>query len=272
MRQLPKGRAFTLALDTWWSAKQPELRTVFPAFVLGYDHASKRATVQPSIKLRYSDGRPNEPHAPLSQRPVVQVARGAGWVITHELAAGDQVLCLASDRALDAWEGSDGGLVDPRMRRWHSAMDTVVLGGLAPEGAQTTVAEPGELYVGREDGQVAIRLGADGSARLVAGPKGAGATIEVKPDGTVVVTAAPGKRVELGHGEGPHPNLGRVGDAVRPTGTGVPGLDMKTWINVVSTALNTIAPGTVNPGLLAAVLLKIGEIDANTCPVGASDA
>ncbi len=271
MRQQPKGRAFALALDTWWATKQPELRTVFPAFVLSYDHAAKKATVQPSIRLRYSDGRPNEAHAPLSQRPVVQVARGAGWVITHELAAGDQVLCLASDRALDAWEGSDGQLVDPRMRRWHAAMDAVVLGGLAPAGAQTPVADPGELYVGREDGQVAIRLGIDGTARIVAGPKGAGATIEVKPDGAVVVTPAPGKRVELG-GAGPNPNVARVGDAVKPTGTGVPGLDMKTWINAVSTALNTIAPGTINPGLLAAVLLKIGEIDTNTCPVGASDA
>lgn len=241
-RQIGKGQGLELALDAWWARKRPELRTAFPAFVTGYDHAAKVATVQPSIRLRYSDGRPNEAHAPLSQRPVVQVARGAGWLITHELAEGDQVLCLAADRALDAWEGSDGGLVDPRMRRYHQAMDAVVIGGLAPAGAQTTVGDPGELFIGREDGQVSIRLKNDGRALLTAGPKDTPATIEIKPDGTIVITPAPARRVEIG-GEG-GPNVARVGDGVALDGT-------------------TLAASSVG---------ATGSISANTCRVGATDA
>lgn len=253
MRQIGKGQGLELALDAWWARKRPELRTAFPAFVTGYDHAAKVATVQPSIRLRYSDGRPNEAHAPLSERPVVQVARGAGWLITHELAEGDQVLCLAADRALDSWEGSDGGLVDPRMRRYHQAMDAVVLGGLAPAGAQTLVGDPGELFVGREDGQVSIRLRNDGRALLTAGPKDDAATIEIKPDGTIVITPAVTRRVEIG-GEG-GPNVARVGDGIA--------LDGATL-----TAINAIATAAGAPTLVAAT----GSISANTCRVGATDA
>lgn len=265
-RQIAPRAGLELALDAWWARRRPELRTAFPAFVLAYDHAAKTATVQPSLRLRYSDGRPNEAHAPLSQRPVVQVARGAGWVITHELAPGDQVLCLAADRALDAWEGSDGQLVDPRMRRYHAAMDAVVLGGLAPAGAQTQVAtDPGELYVGREDGQVAIRLGSDGRARILAGPEGAGATIEITPEGKITIIPTAGQRVELG-GAGPNPNVARVGDDIGPTAT------FTTVITAIAAVVNGLVPGTVTPAQLVALGLQLGDIKANTCPVGASNA
>lgn len=252
-RQIGKGQGLELALDAWWARRRPEIRTAFPAFVSQYDHVAKLATVQPSIRQRYSDGRPNVAAAPLAQRPVIQVARGAGWVITHELAPGDQVLCLAADRALDSWEGSDGALVDPRMRRYHAAMDAVVLGGLAPAGAQTTVGEPGELFVGREDGQVSLRLRNDGRALLTAGPVGAGATIEIRPDGTVVVTPAPGKRVEIGGVGGP--NLARVGDTMS--------LD-----NPTIAAINAIATAAGAPPFLGGG----GIIDPNICCAGATDA
>lgn len=266
MRQVGASRGLELALEAWWSRRRTEIRTAFPAFVVEYDHTSRAATVQPSIRLRYSDGRKNEAHAPLSERPVVQVARGAGWVITHGLAPGDQVLCVAADRALDAWSaGKEGGLVDPRMRRYHAAMDAVVLGGLAPPSAPPPPGDPGELYLGREDGQVTIRLGSDGSARIAAGPLGAGATVEITPEGKVVVTPAPGQRVELG-GAGPNPNVARVGDDIAPTAT------LTTVLNAMATVVNGIVPGTVTPLQLLTLTFQIGDIKPNTCPVGASDA
>lgn len=251
-----KNGGLRLVLDGWWASVRPSVRTVFPAFVTGYDHATKLARVQPSIRKRYSDGRPLAPAAPLSERPVVQVARGGGWVITHELVPGDQVLCLAADRALDAWAGSDGTLVDPKSRRYHSAMDAIVLPGLAPAGAQTSVAPEGALYIGREDGRVSLTLHKDGSATLRAGPEETAATIEVTPEGAVRVVPAPGQRVELG-GVGPNPNVARVGDTAQLTPATIDA------INVIAAAAGAAAlvPATAR-----------ATISPNTSNVGASDA
>lgn len=178
------GTKLLHVLDEWWQTRiRPAIRTAGPAFVTKYDHATRTATVQPTIKQRWSDGRPLNDGPPLSGRPVVQVTRGGGWVITHGLEAGDQVLTIACDRALDSWQPSPGDkTVAPQLRRYHDLSDTVVIPGLAAAGGTPTVGGAGELYLGDDEGLVSIRLGADGSITLT--PR-AGATIKIGGDAAV---------------------------------------------------------------------------------------
>ncbi|MCA9634976.1 MAG: hypothetical protein KC420_02970 [Myxococcales bacterium] len=182
-------------LERWWSSIRPAIRTAFPAFVVDYDHGKREATVQPSIKRRFSDGRPLEDAPPISKRPVVQVARGAGWIITHGLQAGDQVLVLAADRALDTWTQSDGKkTVAPEHRRYHNASDSIVLPGVSTPSSAPTEGAADELYLGREDGSTSIRLGKDGTIEV----RNVHATITLEPAGAVVITPGPGTTTKLG--------------------------------------------------------------------------
>lgn len=90
-----------------------------------------------------------------------------------------------------------------------------------------------------------------------------GQTILLKTDGNIVVTVAPTKRIELG-GEGPNPNVTRVGDKVKPTTT------FTTVISAIAAVVNGVVPGTVTPAQLVQLGLQIGENDTNTSIVGAA--
>lgn len=226
-------------LETWWETRRPTIRTAFPAFVAAYDHARRLATVQPTIRVRYSDGRPLADAAPLADRPVVQVTRGAGWIVTHELAKGDQVLCITCDRALDTWQPSPGAApVDPAMRRYHASMDSVVLPGLSADGAVPKVGGAGELYLGREDGSVRLRLAKEGTIAL----ETTAASITIKPSGDIVLTPGPAGVVKLG-GEAAALAVARTTDAVAADST------WATFAGQVAGYINGLVPGSVTvPG------------------------
>lgn len=185
-------------IERWWQAIRPRVRTVFPAFVTAYDHKRREATVQPAIKRRYSDGRPLEDASPIARRPVVQVARGAGWVITHGLEAGDQVLVLVADRALDTWSQSSGKTtVAPELRRYHDASDAVVLPGLTTSASAPTEGAADELFLGREDGSTSVRLTKAGVVEV----RNVHATITLEVDGSITLAPGPGVTTKLGGGE-----------------------------------------------------------------------
>lgn len=183
-------------ISTWWERRgRPAVRTAFPAFVTGYDHKRREATVQPTIKRRISDGRPVKDAPPLQGRPVVQVARGGGWLISHGLQKGDQVLVICADRALDTWQPSKGDeTVTPDAMRYHDVSDSVILPGLSARKAAPAEGAADELYLGREDGSTSIRL-APGGAVTVTNKYG---TIEIDAAGGITLSPGPGQNTKLG--------------------------------------------------------------------------
>lgn len=254
----PAGRLGTKLkdlLDEWWQTRvRPTIRTALPAFVTGYDHTSRTATVQPTIKQRWSDGRPLNDAPPLSGRPVVQVTRGGGWVITHGLEEGDQVLVIACDRALDSWQPSPGDeTVAPSLRRYHDLSDTVVVPGLAAAGGTPTVGEAGELYLGADDGKVKIRLGADGSIAV----EGAKGSVVIGAAGGIVVTPGAGAKVQLG-GVAATLGVARLSDPVAASAS------WTTFASQVAGYINALIPGTVTvPGpQVGTISGASGDVDA----------
>lgn len=188
------GAGLERILEVWWAPTRAAIRTAMPAFVTGYDHAKREATVQPTIKTRYSDGRPLQDAAPLRHRPVMQVARGGGWLISHGLKDGDQVLVVCCDRATDTWQPSLGDkTVAPKRRRYHDASDSVILPGVSASKPPTAGAAD-ELYLGGEDGAVSIRMSPSGKITIA----NKLASVEVDAAGGITLSPGPGQATKVG--------------------------------------------------------------------------
>lgn len=83
-----------------------------PGVVVSYDASTRRARVRPGVRgQRVVDGVLEHVDPPeLPDVPVLWPACSAGAMVGH-LAAGDEVLVVVADRAIDNWK-AEGGLVD----------------------------------------------------------------------------------------------------------------------------------------------------------------
>jgi len=146
-------------------ALQTAIRTFTPGTVVKYNAATQRADVQPSIKCITADGKA----LTLPQIVECPVAwpRGGGWSMHWNLAPGDTVGILVSDRELDLWM-TQGGQVEPRTTRRHELTDAIVLPGLNTDLDPNAAALPTELRLGREDGTATLLIGLDGTVTLEA--------------------------------------------------------------------------------------------------------
>ena len=111
-------------LDFFFAQKIKALHTTIPGLVTAYDPLTKRANVQPALRMLLADGSEIE-KPPILDVPLQQPAHG-GHMVHQQVDVGDVVVLLFSKRGLEKFKltwgaiSSQGtGLFDERGRRRH---------------------------------------------------------------------------------------------------------------------------------------------------------
>ena len=122
-----------------------ELRVSMPGKIESYDSNLQTAVVQPlnlrrAVSASSADKLPAIPDVPVVHPRTVKGA------LSMPVAAGDSVTLLFSDRAMDAWKATPGGVpVEPGSGRKHDLTDCVALLGGYPTGLPFVPAYSGAL-------------------------------------------------------------------------------------------------------------------------------
>lgn len=220
-----------------WGATRKALEMCgvsLPARVTAYDRTTRRASVQPQVVQRMTDGQTIE-RKPLSERPVL-LPRGDGFGLWFDLAANDPCVTLIADEQTSSFylEGQAGA---PVFGSRHQQSDAVILPGGVPDPEQAAVNGVGECVIGTADLTACVIF-----RRATPEDAAAAGTVEVRVS----------VRLDLG-GAGGQP-VARSGDGVR--------LDALTLgkINAIATAAGaptlTAATGTIDPRPDAVVYSK----------------
>lgn len=145
---------------------QLRVRTVVPGVVVSYNPATQSAAVQPAPRARDRSGPSSTMLAAIADAPVV-FPEGAGWSISWPLAAGDRVLLLCSDRAIDRWRQTGSPYV-PSDTRKHRLTDAFVWPGAGPAPDPITGLSAVNLRIVGPGG-VAIEITPAGTIELAGG-------------------------------------------------------------------------------------------------------
>jgi hypothetical protein len=105
------------------------VHTSFPAQIVSYDYTKKRASVQPLIDKKYTDG-VVQPMPILNNVPVV-FPTASGFSMTYPVNPGDYCLVSCCERSISDWltSGNQGPPSDPRRL---DLSDGVAIMGLQP--------------------------------------------------------------------------------------------------------------------------------------------
>ncbi len=131
-----------------------EARTAVPGNVVAYRGSgvvgSEYVKVELGLKGTLRDGR-NLTLPEVDRVPILWPG-GNGFHSGIELAKGDGVFCVVSDRAIDSWLQA-GGVQAPTNGRLHDITDIVALPGLrASKQAVTVQRGAGTWYIGTDSG------------------------------------------------------------------------------------------------------------------------
>ena len=104
-----------------------EVNTCLPAEIVSFDAKKKKASVQPLINRKYSDG--TELQLPVINNVPVQMPSGGGAILSFPVKKGDSCMLVFSQRSLDKWL-ANGGIVTPDESRKHDLNDAIAIMGL----------------------------------------------------------------------------------------------------------------------------------------------
>jgi hypothetical protein len=108
-----------------------QVHTSFPGVVTEYDPATRRATIQPSLKRK--GGNKEFIDFPLLIDVPVQFPGTKRFTLHFPLEKGDEVLVFFSERSLEVWKDSgQDGIEDPDPRRF-ALSDAYCIPGLQPQ-------------------------------------------------------------------------------------------------------------------------------------------
>lgn len=165
--------------------RDAELHVSMPAVIISYDYVTRKARVKPTISRKYADGR-IAPYPIISGVPVAQ-ARSGGASLNMPVKAGDPVLLIFADRAIDDYLGSGGEQAQGDVRM-HSLNDAVAITGMMPFSSEAS-AENNDDVLLKYDGND-LRLKPGGHSEIVSETsmtfKVGASTITLTPDGIVI--------------------------------------------------------------------------------------
>lgn len=140
------------------------VHTSAPGIVRAYDPVTKRAEVQPALRMLFTDDREPVDRPPIVDVPVRQPATG-GWLHHHAVDAGDVVLLLFTQRGIETFKEAWGELADPPAGVFFQERDAVavpwgveVLESVASTGIVLQSAD-GETYLSLQEEAVTVRRG-----------------------------------------------------------------------------------------------------------------
>jgi hypothetical protein len=153
-------------------AQTARIHTMIPGTVVSYNEATQTATCQPSIKGRHKDAtgalvaytQPALPNCPIA------FPSGGGYSITWKLEAGDPVLLLFAERALDEWKTVSGGDHEPRdaVRRFDLTDAIALPCGKSPSSPLPAEAYSADAMVVAVEAGKELRLGSSAASDFVA--------------------------------------------------------------------------------------------------------
>ena len=145
-----------------------DLHTCLPARIIGIDYKTQKATVQPLIKMRYTDAGSNpEGLVDMSSIPSVPLIFPSSKfaTMTFPVKAGDLVLLVFSQRSVDTFKYSDGSApVDPNDYRMHDYTDAFAICGLSTFATALGIHE--------EDTVIRMNAGQSNESKLSFKPNG----------------------------------------------------------------------------------------------------
>ena len=103
------------------------LNTTMPGIIQEYDATTRRARVQPAIKIRMTGGKPSISRPLLLNVPVVHPA-GGGWNVHLPLRRGDPVLLVFSQRDLRLFKRTFREY-EPDVGRFFELSDSIAVPG-----------------------------------------------------------------------------------------------------------------------------------------------
>lgn len=123
-----------------------QVRTALPGVIEAYDWKTRKATVKPTVKEVYADGKALS--LPLIPNVPVVWPHGENCSLEMPLKRGSGVLLLFAARSLDDWLEGQGEEREPDDPRMHHLSDAIAVPGLYPWGVKS-IAGP-EGYDGKD--------------------------------------------------------------------------------------------------------------------------
>lgn len=151
---MSQGESLTDVLAKAIRNRLAELYTALPAEITSYDFRTQKASVKPTIRRRYADGR-IEPYPVINNVPVI-FPRAGGASLTFPVKPGDTVLLIFASRSLDTWANS-GGTVDQDDNRMHDLNDAIAIPGLIPFSARSKAKNNDDVLLTYKGTEIEIK-------------------------------------------------------------------------------------------------------------------
>ena len=149
-------------------ANRADMSIAMPAKIMAFDAETQTAKVEFQIRKKLHDGKVLKP-VQLGDVPV-QIFRAGGFAITVPIKAGDGCLLLFAQRDITNWQ-KEGGPAEPASNRMNDISDAIAIVGLNSERDAVPDYNTENLEIRNE-------------AKT--------ATIEVTPEGKIIMTATEG--------------------------------------------------------------------------------
>lgn len=127
------GENITLAdvIDAAVLARLADVHTCLPGYVVSYDSATQKATVQPILRAGVLDDDGNVQAVKVPAIPSVPVCfpSASGYAITFDLSPGDPVVLVVSERSTAEWRSTGRADITPQDLRRFDLSDAYAIPG-----------------------------------------------------------------------------------------------------------------------------------------------
>lgn len=134
------------------------IHTAFPGAVVTYDYSTKKASIQPLVDKKYTDGTTQA--MPILNNVPVIFPFASGASITFPVSAGDYCLVLCCERSIDNFL-SNGAQSPPSDPRKFDLSDGVAIMGLMPFSETSPATNNTDFLIGYSGSEIRIKPNGD---------------------------------------------------------------------------------------------------------------